>query len=188
MVDDLLTAVRRYADSHVDARGIAATPIAGLTFMRATESSELGYELAQPFVALVLQGEKHVRMGGRSFELDAGCSLLVAADVPTQSRITRASAADPHYSLTLELDRAAVEALVAQMDGAAAGSAEQVRVEPIEREVADAALQLVRLLERPYALPILRAQLVREMHYWLMAGRHGAAMRRFAERSVLRAQ
>jgi hypothetical protein len=188
MADDLLAAVRRYADSHVDARGIAATPIAGLTVMRATARSGLDYELAQPFVALVLQGSKHVVMGGRSFELDAGCSLLVAADVPTQSRITRASAADPHYSLALELDLAAVEELVAEMDGADAGSAEHVRVELIEREVADAALQLVRLLDRSFALPILRAQLVREMHYWLMAGRHGSAIRRLGERSVLRAQ
>jgi AraC-like DNA-binding protein len=35
----------------------------------------------------------------------------------------------------------------------------------------------MRLLERPSSLPVLRAQLVREIHYWLLAGRHGAAIR-----------
>ena len=34
------------------------------------------------------------------------------------------------------------------------------------------------LLDRPAALPVLQAQLVREMHYWLLAGRLGAAIRR----------
>ena len=35
-----------------------------------------------------------------------------------------------------------------------------------------------RLIERPASVPVLRTQLVREMHYWLLAGRHGAAIRR----------
>jgi AraC-like DNA-binding protein len=44
--------------------------------------------------------------------------------------------------------------------------------------VADAALRLMRLLDRPASVPVLQAQLVREMHYWLLAGRHGSAIRR----------
>ncbi len=55
-----------------------------------------------------------------------------------------------------------------------------VRVEQTDAEVADAALRLLRLVERPAALPILQAQLVREMHYWLLAGRHGQAIRQLA--------
>ena len=36
----------------------------------------------------------------------------------------------------------------------------------------------MRLIERPASVPVLRTQLVREMHYWLLTGRHGAAIRR----------
>jgi AraC-like DNA-binding protein len=36
----------------------------------------------------------------------------------------------------------------------------------------------MRLVDHPAPLRVLQAQLVREMHYWLMAGRHGAAIRR----------
>ena len=53
-----------------------------------------------------------------------------------------------------------------------------LHVEPTEPEVADLALRLMRLLDRPAAVPVLQAQLVREMHYWLLAGRHGPAIRR----------
>jgi AraC-like DNA-binding protein len=36
----------------------------------------------------------------------------------------------------------------------------------------------MRLLDRPSSVPVLHAQLVREIHYWLLAGRHGSAIRR----------
>jgi AraC-like DNA-binding protein len=53
-----------------------------------------------------------------------------------------------------------------------------VRSDPTDAEVADAALRLMRLLDHPASIPVLHAQRVRELHYWLLAGRHGAAIRR----------
>jgi AraC-like DNA-binding protein len=67
--------------------------------------------------------------------------------------------------------------LSVQMNAARGAAAGPVRVEPTDSEVADAALRLMRLLDRPASLPVLQSQLVREMHYWLLAGRHGAAIR-----------
>jgi AraC-like DNA-binding protein len=52
-----------------------------------------------------------------------------------------------------------------------------VRVDQTDAEVADAALPLMRLLDSPASIPLLQGQLVREMHYWLLAGRHGTAIR-----------
>ena len=66
------------------------------------------------------------------------------------------------------------------MDAAPDPGAAPIGVEPTDAELAEAALQLMRLLARPAALPVLQAQHVREMHYWLLAGRHGAAIRRLA--------
>jgi len=57
---------------------------------------------------------------------------------------------------------------------------EPVRGAPTDADVADAALRLMKLLDRPQAVPVLHAQLVREMHYWLLSGRHGPAIRRLA--------
>lgn len=53
-----------------------------------------------------------------------------------------------------------------------------VCTKPTDDEVTDAALRLIRLLDRPASLPVLQTQLVRELHYWLLAGRHGTATRR----------
>ncbi len=173
----LLTAVQRYAESHADRAGLAQTPIAGLTIVRATEASDLLYAISRPLICLVLQGSKHVTMGAQAFSFSAGDSLLITADVPTVSQITRASLAAPYLSLVLELDPAVIADLAMQMDVAREEGALPVRVNPTDAEVSDAALRLMRLLDRPASLPVLHAQLVREFHYWLLAGRHGAAIR-----------
>lgn len=175
---DLLTAVRRYADHHADQHGMAKTPIPGLFMVRATARSELMHAISRPMVCLVVQGSKQVTMGPQDFAFAAGDSLLITADVPIVSQITRASAAAPYYSLVLELDLAVIAELAVEMKAVLVGDEAPVRVDPTDAEVADAGLRLLRLLDRPSSLPVLKDQLVREMHYWLLAGRHGSAIRR----------
>ncbi|KLJ00376.1 AraC family transcriptional regulator [Luteimonas sp. FCS-9] len=177
----LLDLVRGHADAHAPGGGIAATPIAGLSTVHALAPSGLGHDIQRPLACLVLQGAKEVTMGARTFAFAAGDTLVIAADLPTESRIVQASAAAPYCSLVLEIDPAVVADLVADMDVAPDAGAPPIGVEPTDAELAEAALQLMRLLlVRPSALPVLQAQRVREMHYWLLAGRHGPAIRRLA--------
>ncbi|MER8777823.1 AraC family transcriptional regulator [Mesorhizobium sp. M0220] len=177
MTHTLLEAVRRHADANADSYGIARTDVPGLSTIRATRPSELQYAINCPLVALVVQGGKRVTMGSQTFEFGAGDSLLIAADVPTVSQITRANAGVPYYSLVLELDAAVIERLAVEMRVVQAGVGGPVRVDTTEAEVAEAALRLMRVLDRPAALPVLGDQLVRELHFWLLAGRHGSAIR-----------
>lgn len=178
MTQALLAAVGRYANAHADMDGIATTPIAGLTLIRATRPSELQYAISKPLVALVVQGRKRVIMGSDVFDFGAGDSLLISADVPTISQITEASVGKPYLSLVLDLDPALIADLSVEMKLAPVGEASPVRVEPTDDEVADAARRLMQLLDRPASMPVLRAQVLREMHYWLLAGRHGSDIRR----------
>jgi AraC-like DNA-binding protein len=174
----LLNAVRRYAETHADTAGLAQTPIPGLTTVRATAPSGLVHAISRPLVCLVLQGSKHVTTGAQDFAFAAGDSLLITADVPTVNQITRASVAAPYLSLVLELDPVVIADLAVQMRAVLVADPSTVRVEPTDTEVTDAALRLMRLLDRPASVPVLHAQLVRELHYWLLTGRHGAAIRR----------
>lgn len=176
-MDTLLDLVGRFARSFADAAGIARTPIAGLMTVRATEPSGLIHDVSRPLVCLVLQGRKQVTMGTEVFAFGAGDSLLITADVPTTSQITSATAAAPYLSLVLELDLGVITELAVEMGLGCVADREPIRVEPTDVEVSDAALRLMRLFDRPAAVPVLQTQLVREMHYWLLAGRHGAAIR-----------
>jgi AraC-like DNA-binding protein len=177
MNDTLLDALRRYAEAHADLAGVARTPVPGLTAIRATQPSGLDYTISCPLVCLLLQGGKRVTIGPRTFDFTAGDSLVIAADVPTVSQITRASAATPYFSLVLDLDLTLIAELSREMKLGPVAPGVAVQVEPADVETADAALRLMRLIERPAALPVLQAQLVREMHYWLLVGRHGPTIR-----------
>jgi AraC-like DNA-binding protein len=104
---------------------------------------------------------------------------LIAADVPTVSQTTVASVTEPYLSLVVELEPATIADLAVQMKAIRGSDNAPVRVDPTDAEVADAALRLMRLFDRPETVPVLHAQLIREFHYWLLSGRHGVAVRRF---------
>lgn len=177
MEDALLDHTRRYAEACASLGGIVRTPVPGFTIIRETSPTNLQYAVSRPLVALVQQGRKRVTMGRSTFDFGAGESLLVTADVPTVSQITQASAGKPYISLVIDLDLSVIEGLVVEMGPVPFAAGVPVRIDPTEHEVADAALRLLRLIDRPTSRPVLEAQLVRELHYWLLSGRHGGAIR-----------
>lgn len=177
MTHTLLDTAKHYAEAHADADGIAVTPLSGVTVVRQTSPSALQYAVSKPLVALVLQGAKRVTIGSDTLDFGAGESLLITADVPTVSQITRANVTAPYLSLVFDLDPAVIESLVVEMGPTPFLAGTPVRVDATEAEVADAALRLLRLLNRPASVPILEKQLIRELHFWLLSGRHGGAIR-----------
>lgn len=178
MTDTLLDTIRRYVDLHGDTAGLAQTPVPGLTVIRIAEPGGLVHGIFQPLVCLVLQGTKQVNVGAESIILNAGDSMLITVDLPTVSQIVHASADKPYVSLVMHLDPAVIAELSLQMKAAPGADGLAIRNAPTDMEVSDAALRLMRLLDRPESVPVLHGQFVRELHYWLLTGRHGAAIRR----------
>ncbi|MFG1497610.1 AraC family transcriptional regulator [Saccharospirillum sp. HFRX-1] len=177
MQNELLNRALRFAASCADPDGVAPTELPGITLIRQTRPTPLQYDIYKPLVALVLQGEKQVTVGRDSFQLRTGESLVVAANVPNVSQITKASLAKPYVSLVIDLDLAILENLVQQIDAVSEVYQSPVGVDVTEAEVTEAALRLMRLLDRPQTRPILQDALIRELHYWLLVGPHGAAIR-----------
>lgn len=182
MTQALCGAVRRYVDVHGDTEGAAATPLPGVGMMRAYAPTGIARLIYKPLVCLILQGAKQVTVGPDTYEFAAGQSAIVGADVPAVSRVTRASRAEPYLALAIDLDTAVLLDLASQLgtpDGAGP-AAPAVLVDETDAAVADCALRLVRLIERPESIPLLRPSIGRELHYWLLAGRHGRAIRGLA--------
>jgi AraC-like DNA-binding protein len=178
MSETLLNTIRRYVDAHGDTDGLAQTPVPGLTVIRVAEPGGLIHAIFHPLVCLVLQGAKQVTVGTKTLTLDAGDSMLITVDVPTVSQIVRASADAPYVSLVMHLDPVVIAELSLQMKATPGVDGSAIRYAPTDTEVSDAALRLMRLLDRPESVPVLHGQLVRELHYWLLTGRHGSAIRR----------
>jgi AraC-like DNA-binding protein len=183
MSDDLRRAVDRYAAAHADADGVAATPIPGVVMMRLTAPSGMLKVVHRPLLCLVLQGAKTVSVGEAIWRFGAGQSFIVSVDVPAIGRVVQASAPAPYLSLALDLDMAVMRAVMGEMAAAPPAPASVglgLFVDDIDAALMECGMRLVRLLDRPEAAPILQPAIVREMHYWLLVGRHGAALRRLA--------
>lgn len=177
MNNELLNLCRQYADTHAAHNGVAATPVPGLTIVRALYPGELQVAVSKPLVAMLLQGRKRVTTGPDSFEYGPGEAMVISADIPTVSQITQASAGAPYYSLVLELDMEVLRDLQAAMPVKRSQALNSIHVEPILSDVADTAYRLIKLAGEQEAINILGKGLIREMHYWLLRSDHGAAIR-----------
>jgi len=176
MSDALRDAVRRYACAYANDDGIVATPLPGVGMMRMEAPTGFSKVIYRPLVCLVLGGEKQVTVGTEAHAFAAGQSALVSADVPVVSRVTRASRGEPYLAVAVELDPAVLLDLAGVVPGVAGPAPGPVLVDETDAAVADCVLRLVRLLDRPEAVAALREPIGREMHYWLLVGRHGAAV------------
>lgn len=177
MNQPLLDAARRHADAHADRFGIARIAVPGMIVRRATTPGEEEYEIQHPHLCLVIQGEMEVRIGSVTRSFGAGDMMITAADGPTVTRISGASPDAPYLSFSLHLDYALISSLLAEIELACPGRAEAPPSRCTDAEVSDAALHLIRLTDHPESVPVLQDQLIREIHYWLLTGRHGPSLR-----------
>jgi len=171
----LTTAIDRYTRAHADSTGIARTRIPGMTLLRATGTRDVKYVIECPLVCLVAQGAKHVTMGGASFTVAAGDSMIVSSNIPTLTRIATASRNVPYLSFSLRLDPALIADCLTEMN-TLPDVEHPSTLQCTDSEVSDVALRMINLHDHPASLPHLRDSLVREMHHWLLVGRHGEAI------------
>ncbi len=148
---------------------------------RATTTTALTHVVYKPVVCLILQGAKQVTAGATTFDFKEGQSAIITADMPALSRVSMASRERPYLSVAIDLDVTLLLDLAPQIGSRPErDAASPVLLDETDAATADAVLRLVRLLERSEAIPVLRPIILREFHYWLMAGRHGSAVRRLA--------
>lgn len=172
MSDELKQAVQRYTESRGQADNVAVTPVPGLFLIQRTTPSELEHTVVQPLVCLVLQGRKRVTMERGAASYGAGDTMIVTGNVPTASRISVASVANPYLSLALDLDPTVITDLIMSAPERRSRQTSQ----DTDKDLRDALRRMVLLLERPDSLAVLKDGLIREIHHWLLQGRQGQAI------------
>lgn len=183
MIEDILNAILDETSKNASQEGLFFASRDGLELVRANAPTGYVRTLYKPLICLVIQGAKQVMFGEEQLTFTAGQSFIVSADIPVTGRVVSASPARPYAALALELDLTIMREVMAQMAAhSAVEPAPKTRlfVEQTEAAVLDCARRLVQVLDRPDAFAVLRPAIAREMHYWLLAGRHGGAMRQLA--------
>ena len=183
-LDSLKHAVRTYARVHANRDGLALTPVPGLRMMCVESPRGELHSIYRPLVCLVLQGAKHLTVGAETRLCSAGQSLIVGADMPVVGRIVQASREQPYLAVAVELEMTNLRELAAELGGGVSPRSDSARTLFAEQTGAaaiDCVSRLMRLLDRPDATPILRPGIMRELHYWLLSGQHGAELRAIAD-------
>ncbi len=176
MLDDLVRTVTRYTERQTGPSPFA-TAIEGLTLLRSDHAKQPRYLIFKPALCIVVQGAKWAIFGNRRIEYRAGQALVVSIETPAFGTVAEASPAEPYLGIILEFDLAMMrEVLDSLHTPPKAGShvARGVFVSDFDGPLADCVLRMVRLLETPQAIPVLRPAIMREICYWLLTGPHGA--------------
>lgn len=183
-MNELKQAVRTYACRHANRDGLAITPVPGLRMMCVEAPAGDLHSIYRPLVCFVLQGAKQMIVGNQERVFNEGQSVIVGADMPVVGRIVEAAPHAPYLAVAVELEMSLLREIAIQAGAAHAPRSSRMPTlfaEDADAAMLDCALRLMRLLDRPDATALLRPGIMRELHYWLLSGQHGAALRTLAD-------
>jgi AraC-like DNA-binding protein len=141
----------------------------------------------EPMLYFTLQGIKRMTVGELQLDHRPGTFLLASIDVPVVCAVVECSPERPYLGLAVELDPAAVAALLLDLPpgrervlDAAPDELEPMTVSPSTRAMEDALLRFVRLVEAPDDVPLLAPMIERELLYRVLQSERGSVLRQFA--------
>lgn len=155
-------------------------PLQGLHFFRSSNPTEPLHGVSKPAFCVIAQGSKVVLLGDSRYRYDPAHYLLATVELPISGQVLEASAERPYLSLLLELDPALVGSVMVEaghLSSRNQGDVRAIDVSPLDVDLLDAVVRLVRLLDSPAEARILRPLITREIVYRLLMGEQGNRLR-----------
>lgn len=170
-VEALLGELTRLLERRTGSEGRHETSIPELKLYRFSQPTEPAPFLQEPAVYVVVQGRKHVTVGGETYVYDRSQYLAVSVDLPVVAHVAEASPEEPYLCMTLTVDPRELAALIVETGRQAPRDDHDGRalyVSPLQAPLLDGFLRLVRLLEAPQDASVLAPLILRELHYRLL--------------------
>ena len=159
-------------------REFTPTAIPGLLLTRAERPTQLSPAMYYPLLCVIARGRKRIFLGEEEFFYDPDCYLVASLDLPISGQVLEA----PCLGITLALEPAKLATLLLELPATTETNAspKAVAVNPLEDDLRDPLVRLLRLLDRPADIPVLAAGIEREILYRLLHGPRGAMLRQMA--------
>jgi AraC-like DNA-binding protein/DNA-binding HxlR family transcriptional regulator len=171
----LRTVTNRHVDASTAVQNVTPTAMPDLHLMRVDSPRELVRGVYKPVLCFVIAGAKQAITPDGTFDVHPGEYFVIYADRPVAGRVLRATPESPFMAVYIDLDMTLMQQIAIET------SALQVSREETEVEaaIADCVRRLLIFLDRPEARLLLSNGVMRELFYWLLAGKQGAALRNF---------
>jgi len=161
----------------------AVEPLKGLFLRRSSSSKESLHSVVDPSFCVIAQGSKEIFLGHERYPYDPAHYLLIAAELPLVGHVLEASRQRPYLSLRLKLDATLVGSVLleaGQPSPQNQADARAINVSTLDAGLLDAAVRLVRLLDRPAEAVYLAPLITREIVYRLLMGEQGDRLHHIA--------
>ena len=155
----------------------------GLSLYRYSQPTGPLYGVSEPSFCVVVQGAKELLLGTERLRYDATQYLLVSAGVPVVGHVIEASKQRPYLAVRLVLDPAIVTAVLMEsghLTSRIDSTVKALATCPIDADLLDIVLRLVRLVDSPRDYGALAPLAAREIVYRLARGDQGARLRQIA--------
>jgi len=132
---------------------------------------------------MIAQGSKEIALGDSCYRYDPFHYLLTTVELPTVSKILEASRERPYLSLRLELSPALVGSVMVETFQDSLEGPVDVRaidVSPLDGDLLDAAVRLIRLVDSPDEAHALMPLITREIIYRLLTSDQGSRLQHLA--------
>ncbi|QDU54991.1 AraC family transcriptional regulator [Aeoliella mucimassa] len=139
----------------------------------------MNHSLVGPSFCVIAQGSKEVLLGDDRFRYDPAHYLITTMELPLTSEVVQASPEEPYLSFRLVLDPSVVTAVMVESGRAITNrnrSVKAVNVSPLDANLLDAIVRLVRLTESPEEYAVLSPLVIREIVFRLLTGSQGDRM------------
>ncbi|WP_158913944.1 AraC family transcriptional regulator [Caulobacter sp. S45] len=159
--------------------GQRACEVAGVRLLASDAPTEPVLNISEPTFAVVAQGGKRAVLAERVFDYGEGQYLVVGLDLPIVSNVVRASAEQPYLAVGVALKPAAIATLLLETASAGSPAAHPLgmAVSDATPELLEPVVRLLRLLDRPGDIAVLRPMIEREILWRLLAGDQGPMVR-----------
>lgn len=155
----------------------------GLNIARFARPTDLHHGFLDPCFCVIAQGAKTLTLGEDVFRYDPAHYMIATVGVPMTAQVVKASEDRPYLSLRLILDSAVVASVMVESgieQPRGDGGVRPVDVSPLDADLLDATVRLMRLIDRPGDYRALAPLVVREIVYRLLTGAQGSRMRHLA--------
>ena len=172
----------RLIDQCAKTDGLHATAIPRLSVLRSTRPTEPLHAVYEPAICIIAQGSKQAILGDAVYVYDQNKYLVISVDVPVVGQVTQASEAEPYLCLKLDLGVATLGTLMLDTQPGPTGleAAPALGLSKVTPELTDAAIRLLRLLDRPQDISVLAPLCEREILFRLLQGDQAAKLREIA--------
>jgi AraC-like DNA-binding protein len=176
------TAVRlaRLLERLAPNEGYTQSALDGVRFMRSNRPLSRTPVLYEPGIVIVCQGRKFGFLGDQVYVYDAQHYLVLSVPLPFSTE-TQASEAEPMLAVSVRLELTELTELILAIDETATPERQSPPLSivstPVDDDLADATLRLLRALSSPVEARILGPAIRREIYFRVLSGSQGPAMR-----------